>query len=162
MIIICPCKEKKFEIDAALIPHEGRILQCGSCGHKWFYKIDQETKITSIDEPSKKISNNTDKDIKKDQNPEITKNQKSLTKKIDKIINKKDTALIKYSKKNKLTFVKIFRYFLVLVISIISLIIILDTFKNNLSDYFPNLELLLYNFYQSLIDIHYFTKDLIR
>ena len=82
MIITCPCKEKKFEIDAALIPQEGRTLQCGSCGHKWFYKIDQETKITSIDEPSKKISNNTDKDIKKDQNAEITKNQKSLTKKI--------------------------------------------------------------------------------
>ncbi len=162
MIIICPCKEKKFEIDAALISQEGRTLQCGSCGHKWFYKIDQETKITSIDEPSKKISINIEQDTKKDQNAEITKNQKSLTKKIDKIINKKDTALIKYSKKNKLTFVKIFRYFLVLVISIISLIIILDTFKNNLSDYFPNLELLLYNFYQSLIDIHYFTKDLIR
>ena len=86
MIIVCPCKEKKFEIDAALIPQEGRILQCGSCGHKWFYKIDQETKITSIDEPSKKISNNTNKDTKKDQNTEITKNQKSLTKKIDKII----------------------------------------------------------------------------
>ena len=162
MIIICPCKEKKFEIDAALIPQEGRTLQCGSCGHKWFYKIDQETKITSIDEPSKKISINIEQDTKKDQNAEITKNQKSLTKKIDKIINKKDTALIKYSKKNKLTFVKIFRYFLALVISIISLIIFLDTFKNNLSDYFPNLELLLYNFYQSLIDIHYFTKDLIR
>ena len=162
MIITCPCKEKKFEIDAALIPQEGRTLQCGSCGHKWFYKIDQETKITSKNVSSKKISSNNDEDTKKDQNTEITKDQKNLTKKIDKIINKKDTALIKYSKKNKLTFVKIFRYFLVLVISIISLIIILDTFKNNLSDYFPNLELLFYNFYHSLIDIHYFTKDLIR
>ena len=162
MIITCPCKEKKFEIDAALIPQEGRTLQCGSCGHKWFYKIDQETKISSINESSKKITNNNDEDTKKDQNTEITKNQKNLTKKIDKIINKKDTALIKYSRKNKLTFTKIFRFFLVLVISIISLIIILDTFKYNLSDYFPNLELLLYNFYQTLIDIYYFTKDLIR
>ena len=162
MIIVCPCKEKKFEIDAALIPQEGRILQCGSCGHKWFYKIDQETKITSIDEPSKKISINIEQDTIKDQNAEITKNQKSLTKKIDKIINNKDTALIKYSKKNNLTLIKIFRYFLVLIISIISLIIILDTFKYNLSNYFPNLELLLYNFYQSLIDIYFFTKDLIK
>ena len=162
MIITCPCCEKKFEIDTALIPQEGRTLQCGSCGHKWFYKIDQETKISSTDEPSKKISNNTNKDTKKDQITDITKNQQSLTKKIDKIINNKDTALIKYSKKNKLTFIKIFRYFIVLVISIISLIIFLDTFKYNLSDYFPNLELLLYNFYQTLIDIFYFTKDLIR
>ena len=162
MIITCPCKEKKFEIDAALIPQEGRSLQCGSCGHRWFYKIGQETNITSIDEQSKKISNNTNKDTKKDQKSEITENQKSLTKKIDNIINNKDTALVKYSKKNKLTFIKIFRYFLVSVISIISLIIILDTFKYNLSDYFPNLELLLYNFYQSLMDIYDFTKDLIR
>ena len=87
MIIVCPCKEKKFVIDEALIPQEGRILQCGSCGHKWFYKIDKETKITSIDEPSEKISINIEQDTKKDQNAEITKNQKSLTKKIDKIIS---------------------------------------------------------------------------
>ena len=53
MIITCPYCEKKFEIDTALIPQEGRTLQCGSCGHKWFYKIDQETKISSTDEPPK-------------------------------------------------------------------------------------------------------------
>ena len=31
MIIICPCSEKKFEIEGKLIPEEGRLLQCGSC-----------------------------------------------------------------------------------------------------------------------------------
>ena len=162
MIIQCIKCGKKFEVNSDLIPQTGRTIQCGSCNHIWFYKIDRETAISSLDETSKKISNNANKETTKEQNTKITKNQKSLTKKIDKIINNKDTALVKYSKKNKLTFIKIFRYFLVLVISIISLIIILDTFKYNLSDYFPNLELLLYNFYQSLIDIYYFTKDLIR
>ena len=38
MIITCPCKKKKFEIDAALIPDEGRTLKCGSCDEVWFYK----------------------------------------------------------------------------------------------------------------------------
>ena len=42
MIIICPCKEKKFEIDAALIPAEGRKLKCGSCDEVWFYKKNDE------------------------------------------------------------------------------------------------------------------------
>ena len=162
MIIQCIKCGKKFEVNSDLIPQTGRTIQCGSCNHIWFYKIDRETAISPLDETSKKISNNANKETTKEQNTKIIKNQKSLTKKIDKIINNKDTALVKYSKKNKLTFIKIFRYFLVLVISIISLIIILDTFKYNLSDYFPNLELLLYNFYQSLIDIYYFTKDLIR
>ena len=38
MIISCPECGKKFEIDASLIPQSGRLLQCGSCENKWFYK----------------------------------------------------------------------------------------------------------------------------
>ena len=38
MIIECPCKKKKFNIDINLIPAEGRNLQCGSCDRVWFYK----------------------------------------------------------------------------------------------------------------------------
>ena len=37
MIINCPCGEKKFKINASLIPKEGRNLQCGSCNKKWFF-----------------------------------------------------------------------------------------------------------------------------
>ena len=42
MIIVCPSCDKKFEIDASLIPEEGRDLQCGSCQHLWFYKDVKE------------------------------------------------------------------------------------------------------------------------
>ena len=37
----------KFEIESNLIPEKGRLLQCSSCSHKWFYKSDvlEETKI---------------------------------------------------------------------------------------------------------------------
>ena len=42
MIITCPNCEKKFQIDAALVPENGRDLQCGSCNHAWFYKPENE------------------------------------------------------------------------------------------------------------------------
>ena len=35
-----------FEIDADLIPKEGRNLQCGSCDHIWFYKTEDKSSET--------------------------------------------------------------------------------------------------------------------
>ena len=57
MIITCPACEKKFQIDATLIPNEGRTLQCGSCGHQWFYKKKFDDKLNYLEEKliSKKI-----------------------------------------------------------------------------------------------------------
>ena len=47
MIITCEQCLKKFEIESSLIPKNGRLLQCSSCTHKWFYKrdISEETKV---------------------------------------------------------------------------------------------------------------------
>ena len=47
MIITCGQCHKKFEIESNLIPKNGRLLQCSSCSHKWFYKRDilEETKV---------------------------------------------------------------------------------------------------------------------
>ena len=42
MIITCPNCNKQFKIDNSLLPDEGRDLQCGSCNHVWFYKIDEK------------------------------------------------------------------------------------------------------------------------
>ena len=38
MIITCINCNKKFDIDSNLIPDMGRLLQCASCEHKWFFK----------------------------------------------------------------------------------------------------------------------------
>ena len=38
MIIDCQNCNKKFDIDHNLIPERGRLLQCSSCNHKWFFK----------------------------------------------------------------------------------------------------------------------------
>ena len=151
MIIQCVKCGKKFEVRSDLIPQNGRTIQCGSCNHIWFFKFEEQN--VSID------SNQTSH-IENTKTQEIT-DKKELQKKIDKIINTKDTAIVKYNKKNNFSLVKVFRYFLVLIISFISIIIILDTFKYPLGKYFPNLELLLFNFYETLIDTYSFIKDLI-
>jgi len=38
MIIECINCKKEFNIDSDLIPEEGRLLECGSCNHRWFFK----------------------------------------------------------------------------------------------------------------------------
>ena len=45
MIIVCPCGEKKFEVDENLIPDKGRLLKCGSCDQTWFFNknVNEQT-----------------------------------------------------------------------------------------------------------------------
>ena len=83
---------------------------------------------------------------------------KKLKKKNTKNKNKK--ALVKYEKKVSFTLGKFLRYILVFIISFVALIILLDTFKSPLEIIFPNLELVLYNLYETLKDIILFIKDL--
>ena len=71
------------------------------------------------------------------------------------------TALVKFEKNSDFTISKFLSYILVGIISFITFIIFLDTFKSPLYNYFPNLEFLLFNFYETIIDISLFVKDLI-
>ena len=157
MIISCPACKKKFEIDANLITSEGRNLQCGSCLNVWFYKPEKD--ILDL-----KIKDNTT-DLDKDDNEIII--EENIEKEIS-IIKKnnnenlKDKALVKYEKKTKLKFFNFIGYFFVLIISFVAILIILDTFQPLLLKIFPNLELILFNFYETLIDIYLFIKDLIK
>ena len=157
MIISCPACKKEFEIDANLIPLEGRNLQCGSCLNIWFYK--SEKSILDL-----KIKDNTT-DLNKDDNEIII--EKKIKKEISTIKknnndNRKDKALVKYEKKTKLNFFNFLGYFFVLILSFVALLIILDTFQPLLLRIFPNLELILFNFYEILLDIYLFLKDLIK
>ena len=81
--------------------------------------------------------------------------------KIDKIINTKSKALVEY-KKSSFTFLKLLRYIIVFILSVSSLFLVLDTFKIPLSNFFPELELILFNFNEIFHDIFLFLKDLIR
>ena len=150
MIITCPCCKKKFEIDQKLIPSEGRMLQCGSCDHKWFFKIKDETKINE--------EKNTIKEIPKEK---FIKEETIPEKKVD--LNNEEINLTEekteVQNKNNINY---FNIILVGIISFIAFILVLETFKVYLSSTFPNIEILLNNLYQSLEDIKLFILDLIK
>ena len=157
MIISCPSCKKKFEIDTNLIPNEGRNLQCGSCLNVWFYKFEKnisdleiKDNITNLSEEDEEII------IKEDIKKEIPTIKKNISE------NQKDKALIKYEKKTKYSLINFMGYFFVLILSFVALLIILDTFQALLLPTFPNLELILFNFYETLLDIYLFTKNLIE
>ena len=147
MIIICPCGEKKFEVDENLIPDKGRLLKCGSCDQTWFYnKNDSEQTEPLIDKPAKQK-----KILYKDEN---------INKSVSKAPIKPGSELVKYKPKYNFTFGKFLSYIIVSIVTFIAIIIVLDTFKSPLSNIFPNLELVLYNLFETLRDLILFAKDL--
>jgi len=154
MIISCPCKKKNFQIDENLIPIEGRNLQCGSCGHVWFFKNEKR----NLELKTEIFSNN------EIENEEKIQKKVDIDKKdpLDNIISNTDKALIKYDEGPKITLANLLGYMIISILSFIALIIILDTFQIQLSSIFPNLELFLYNLYETLKDMSLFTKDLIK
>ena len=165
MIITCPNCNKQFKIENSLIPDEGRDLQCGSCNHIWFYKIEeQNNKLLNLDEEivSEDIEITGEKKEEK-----IDKKNQTLEK-IKPEINNETKENISEKQKNKTRSEneaykesKFFSYLIVFIISIIALIILLDTLKNPLINVFPGLEIVLFNLFETLQDIKLFIIDLI-
>ena len=147
MIIACPCGEKKFEVDENLIPDKGRLLKCGSCDQTWFFNknVSEQTEPL-IDKPAKQK-----KILYKDEN---------IDKSVSKAPIKPGSELVKYKPKYNFTFGKFLSYIIVSIITFVAIITVLDTFKDPLSNIFPNLELVLYNLFETLRDLILFAKDL--
>ena len=149
MIISCPCGEKKFEIDEKLIPDKGRLLKCGSCNQTWFFNKNQNVEIKS-----------STNEIFEEEKPTI-KEKKIEKPELNFSINvKKGSELVKYQPKYNFTLGKFLSYIIVSIITFVAIIIILDTFKSPLSNIFPNLELVLYNLFETLRDLILFARDL--
>ena len=162
MIISCPSCAKKFEVDANLIPENGRLLKCGTCSHTWFFnnnevKDNVDFKINPL-QTSISEENNNKTSKKKTKN--IKKSYSDLSNERSNLQSKKGSELIKYEKKSTFSFGKILSFLIVIIITFIAIIIILDTFKNPLSILFPNIEILLYNLFETLRDLILFAKDL--
>ena len=163
MIITCPCEKKKFKIDSSLIPQEGRELQCGSCEKVWFYKPKNESEATLI--LNENISENQINQAieTNDKNIEFSKNLQKEKIIEHEIKNKKAKEITNKVKKleneNKVS--KFFSYLMVFIISIVALIILLDTLKTPLINVFPGLEIVLFNLFETLQDIKLFIIDLI-
>ena len=162
MIIECPCKKKKFNIDINLIPAEGRNLQCGSCDRIWFYKKEElksepsqvnEDIAIKDKEDSDKLNDDKSKDQLIKQPVEENEKAKSKLSTINETENKSEE--IKKTQSSKF-----FSYLIVFIISLGALIILLDTLKTPLINIFPGLEVLLFNLYETLKDIKLFIIDL--
>ena len=151
MEIQCPKCNRSFKIEKSLIPQKGRLLQCGSCSHRWFFKnivneIINET--ININEQNIPIKPEIEKKI---ENPQINFNKEEHNKiKIKNNVRKKNVDKINYIK-----------FFFVIIISIIALILVLDTFKDVVIKIFPNIKILLNNLYETLKDISLFIYDLV-
>ena len=154
MIITCNNCTKKFDIDSSLIPEKGRLLECSSCSHKWFFKKEiiiepvTEFKINKINEEAERF--------KEESLPEESTNPKTK----DKTNKDKDIDSRLDPSKNKKNY-NILSLILILIISFTALIILLDTFQAPISKIVPDIEFILYNLYETINDISLFFKDLI-
>ena len=155
MIITCPCGKKKFNVDTNLIPDKGRLVKCGTCDETWFFKRSDQTTLESREDVA--INENFEKQIQNQISS--PKNDKTYNK-IANIQKTKGSELIKYRAKSSFTISKFLSYIIVFLVSFIGVIIILDTFKSPLSIFFPSLELLLYNMFETIKDLVLFAKDL--
>ena len=158
MIINCVNCSKKFEVNASLIPDNGRTIQCGSCNHVWLYKpkIEQskneiKTEVSSTNSNNNVVENNEDDHA----------NEKLLKTDETKNTEPSSNELINEIKKTTFSVSKFLSYFLVFLITFIALIIVLDTFKSPLSSIIPGLEIFLYNFFETLKDLYLLIKNLL-
>ncbi len=159
MIVSCEKCTKNYNIQDDLITEKGRLLQCGSCNHKWFYKLppqktsskkptitDLKNEKTIIDEKEKIIE-------------EIVKSSAPIEKKV---IHKEEKKTISKNIKKINKGPSLIKRFIVFIISIIALLILIDTFKFQLEEYIPGIDMILNNLYETLKDLFLFLKDLIK
>ena len=165
MIINCECGEKKFNVDSNLIPKEGRLLKCGSCSKIWHYTPIIETK--NDEDLDIKINESVDKNELQSDEAINDKNFKDIS---EEVLSEENTDHdeneennIKEENKNeekqgKIKMVLV--YFVVVIISLLGLIFLLDTFKSYLIGVFPTIKPFLDSFYETLLDFKLFIIDL--
>ena len=165
MIISCPECSKRFNIDQNLIPKDGRLLQCSNCMHKWHFIIKKDEEIIEKQIKSEEViieNKNQEKKINPSQEfiSIEDENVKKNLKKEQKVINKVKKKEQKQKKEDKP--INLLNMIIVIIISVAALIIIIDTFRIELSKYMPFLNPILNSFYEIISDINSFIKDLIR
>ena len=162
MIITCNNCNKNFNVDSNLISDAGRLLECSSCEHKWFFKKKEASSTNDIDDIINFNHNKSNKNEITPFNEPIEKIDGSLHQELDENINEKievnidnDLSIESNQKKKKK-----FNIFLVTIITFVAFIILVDTFKHPIGKFVPSIELILYNLYESIKDVSLFIKDL--
>ena len=157
MIITCPNCKKKFNIDPTLINDDGRDLKCGSCDHVWHYKVE-DVNLTALTLNENIDNSQIEPYENKTENAEIVKNNETISKNLTHKKQGKPNNLSLDKKKDIGS--KFFSYLVVFFISLIALVILLDTLKTPLINTFPSLEVILFNLFETLKDIKLFIIDL--
>ena len=160
MIIGCTSCNKKFEINSNLIPDSGRLLECSYCNNQWFFKKEKSNQETTV---IVKDQVTIEKDASKNEQLEkpILKKDRTNLKDAslgDQVFNINKAAIKKSKNKVKNNILNII---IVFIISTIGIIILVDTFKSPISIVIPNIELILFNLYETIKDIILFFKDLL-
>ena len=162
MIIQCENCNKKFEIQDNLIPDDGRLLECGSCDHQWHYtpitKLELTDEVPIKDEPTDEVP------IKDEPAEELiikkTKKKNKIIQKIDE--NDADNEIVQTNenittKEKNISFIN---FLLVAIISFVAIVILVDTFKNQIAYVIPNISLYINELHEILRDIFLFIADL--
>ena len=164
MIIECPACSKKFNIDEKLIPDEGRLLKCGNCDHTWFYKKEDNLKLETETIKINEIEENKS-EINIEPVDVPIKQTKKLRKKISKkSLSKESTSkeLVSIDKSSVSRENNIVKKIFLIIISIIAFILLIDTFKNQISVIFPGILKMSDSLYLVINDLKLFIKDLVR
>ena len=154
MIISCEKCNKKFELADSLIPSTGRLLQCGSCSYQWHFIPESKIELVNEVKDNVKTSDQVKKTL-----------QKPIKKRIEKrrtIANQNIHQSYSEESKTKEGKIGFFSFLLVTIISLVALVILLDTFKHQLSSIIPNIDFYLVSLYDTLKDIFLFFTDLLK
>ena len=154
MIIVCPSCGKNFNVRDDQIPDKGRLLQCSSCKHEWFFTkntipINDNMDELSNDEFTQESFGILDEE--EDQRDKEIAEDKRVKSEKPKNREKKEGKKFNF-----------FKLLLVFIISFVAFVLIVDTFIVQISEYVPFAEKYLDNLYQSIIDISLFFQNLIK
>ena len=189
MIIECKTCSKKFVVNDADIPDQGRVVQCGNCSTQWLQlPISESTNIleksvskkSTEDEvqasdgkkykflgkqwaevlPSGKTGRLAKSKIRKELD-ELTNRTSSIAKKRkgSKEINTENDDLTELSESKGMG---IFSFLFVTILFFASILLLLDTFKNQIIPYWPDLENYLIYIFETINNIYIIIKDLIN
>ena len=164
MIIECPACSKKFNIDEKLIPDEGRLLKCGNCVHTWFFKKEENLKLETETLKINEIEENKS-EINIEPVDVPIKQIKKIRKKISKKSSTKESTskeLVSIDKSSVSRENNIIKKIFLIFISIIAFILLIDTFKNQISVIFPGIVQMSDSLFQVINDLKLFIKDLVR
>ncbi len=164
MIIECPACSKKFNIDEKLIPDEGRLLKCGNCDHTWFFKKEKNIKLEAETTKINEIKENKS-EINIEPIEEPIKQTKKIRKKISKKSSTKESTskeLVSIDKSSVSKENNIIKKIFLIIISIIAFILLIDTFKNQISVIFPGILKMSDSLHLVINDLKLFIKDLLR